>query len=110
MDFMNRRRVFEVANEFGVDVPTVLDALRSVGEPELRPEAQMSEALARKVRVHLNGGRALPEHRRRAEPTRRRSKFARGIREQHDDAQGPFTGIIPSVVREFLQLLERSRR
>ena len=74
MDFVYRRRVFEVANELGVDVRTVLDALRSLGEAEVRPEAQLSESLARKVRVHLNGGGAVPERRRGVEPARRRSR------------------------------------
>lgn len=91
---MSQRRVFEVANEYGVDVRTVLDALQSLGEAKLRPEAQLSEAVARKLRVHLNGGRALPEERRRVEPIRRRSKFAKGIREQHDEA---IRRIIPTM-------------
>lgn len=66
---MYRRRVFEVANELSVDVRTVLDSLRSLGEAEVRPEAQLSESLARKVRLHLNGGGAVPERRRGAEMT-----------------------------------------
>ncbi|GMM97074.1 hypothetical protein ABC304_00540 [Microbacterium sp. 1P10UB] len=94
MDFVYRRRVFEVANELGVDVRTVLDALRSLGEAEVRPEAQLSESLARKVRVHLNGGGAVPERRRGVEPARRRSRFAQGIREQHDDA---IRRVIPTI-------------
>lgn len=94
MDCMSRRRVFEVAYECGVDVRTVLDALQSLGEAKLRPEAQLSEAATRKLRVHLNGGRALPEERRRVEPIRRRSKFAKGIREQHDEA---IRRIIPTM-------------
>lgn len=83
---MSRRRVFEIANELGLDVRTVLDALQSMGETKLRPEAQLSEALARKVRGHLNGGRTPPEGRRGVEPTRRVSNFAKGVRAQHDEA------------------------
>lgn len=101
---MGTRRVFEIANEFGVDVRTVIGALRSLSEPALRPEAELSDSLARKLRVYLNGGRALPEEGRRVEPKRRQSKFARGIREQHD---GAIRRIIPTMaarLRDCAQL------
>ncbi len=101
---MRPRRVFEIANEFGVDVRTVLDALRSLSEPALRPEAELSDALARKLRVYLNGGRVLPEEGRSVEPKRRQSKFAKGIRDQHDDAIRRVIPTMAARLRDCAQL------
>ncbi|MBD7957378.1 hypothetical protein H9651_06985 [Microbacterium sp. Sa4CUA7] len=101
---MGTRRVFEIANELGVDVRTVIDALLSLSEPALRPEAELSDALARKLRVYLNGGRALAEEGRRVEPKRRQSKFAKGIREQHDDAIRRIIPTMAARLRDCAQL------
>jgi hypothetical protein len=50
---MEQPRVFEIANEFSVDVRTVLEVLLTVGEKIEKPESRLNAQVARTVRAAL---------------------------------------------------------
>jgi hypothetical protein len=50
---MEQSRVFQIANEFGIDIRTVFEVLLDIGEKVEKPESKLNAPVARRVRAVL---------------------------------------------------------